>query len=113
MASSLWPLILFSVIFCCFVYPTLGMTLARPIVIAQVSGSSLDSRRRHDHFISFFAGGLAGTLSCSLTIPLEVVKMQLQSSTISARRGAADVCKQIWQREGIKVCYMSAPHLLC
>eukprot|EP01031_Cornospumella_fuschlensis_P008588 gene8588-10586_t len=52
--------------------------------------------------INFLAGGLAGTISSCLTIPLEVVKTQLQSSVLSKKTTALDVCKRIWQQDGPK-----------
>eukprot|EP01036_Dinobryon_divergens_P031102 gene31102-40447_t len=41
--------------------------------------------KRRKQFANFLSGGLAGTISSTLTAPLEVVKTQLQSSTIKNR----------------------------
>lgn len=48
--------------------------------------------------INFASGGLAGTVSATLTLPLEVIKTQMQSSL--GGRNLANVCKTILDKEG-------------
>ena len=48
---------------------------------------------------NFLAGGAAGTLSATLTLPLEVVKTQMQSSTGS--KNIVNVCKSVYSQTGI------------
>ena len=45
--------------------------------------------------LNFLAGGLAGTVSSSLTAPLEVIKTQLQSSRVSGKLNPMQVCQEI------------------
>ena len=52
--------------------------------------------------LNFLAGGLAGTVSSTLTAPLEVVKTQLQVSRYSGKMGPLDVCKEILRTDGPK-----------
>lgn len=77
-----------------------GANLPRPLLMEAKS-------KRKEQLINFFAGGLAGTVASSLTIPLEVVKTQLQSSAIGTKNNAVSICKHIWHREGVKVSEMS------
>lgn len=51
---------------------------------------------------NFLAGGLAGTVSSTITIPLEVVKTQLQSSRIAGKSSVLQVTKTVYRTEGIK-----------
>ena len=60
--------------------------------------------------LNFFAGGIAGTISSSVTAPLEVIKTQLQSST--GKTSAIGVCKEIMKTEGIKGFYRGLTPLL-
>ena len=50
--------------------------------------------------LNFMAGGLAGTVSSSLTAPLEVIKTQLQSSRVSGKLNPIQVCQEIIKLEG-------------
>ena len=50
--------------------------------------------------INFFAGGLAGTVSSTLTTPLEVIKTQLQSSRIDKFSNPFKVATEILKQEG-------------
>lgn len=50
--------------------------------------------------LNFIAGGLAGMISSSITIPLEVIKTQLQTSTRRADMTPIDICKKIYERSG-------------
>jgi len=50
--------------------------------------------------INFFAGGLAGTISSTLTAPLEIVKTQLQASVMSGKANTMEVCRRIYQDGG-------------
>jgi len=56
---------------------------------------------RKTQLANFFAGGLAGTISSTLTMPLEIIKTQLQSSRIG-KSGPRVVAQQIMQNEGPK-----------
>ena len=57
---------------------------------------------RKTQIANFIAGGLAGTISSTFTIPLEVVKTQLQSSRIGGRASAVQVFQQILKSDGPK-----------
>jgi solute carrier family 25 protein 33/36 len=50
--------------------------------------------------LNFLAGGLSGTVSSTLTAPLEVIKTQLQSSRASGKLNPMQVCKEIIQIDG-------------
>ncbi len=50
--------------------------------------------------VNFLAGGLAGMLSSSLTIPLEVVKTQLQASTRRSDITVSSICTEIMRSSG-------------
>eukprot|EP00600_Ochromonadales_sp_CCMP1393_P005782 CAMPEP_0174957456 /NCGR_PEP_ID=MMETSP0004_2-20121128/2081_1 /TAXON_ID=420556 /ORGANISM="Ochromonas sp., Strain CCMP1393" /LENGTH=312 /DNA_ID=CAMNT_0016205565 /DNA_START=36 /DNA_END=971 /DNA_ORIENTATION=- len=52
--------------------------------------------------VNFFAGGLSGTISSTLTIPLEVVKTQLQSSGLGKGMNPMQVANQVLKVEGPK-----------
>lgn len=51
---------------------------------------------------NFLAGGFAGSIASTLTIPLEVIKTQLQSSRISGKTSALQVARRIFVDEGLK-----------
>lgn len=55
---------------------------------------------RKSALLNFLAGGLAGTVSSSLTAPLEVIKTQLQSSRVSGKLNPMQVCQEIIKLEG-------------
>lgn len=50
--------------------------------------------------LNFLAGGLAGTVSSTLTAPLEVIKTQLQSSRVSGKLNPVQVCQEIIKLDG-------------
>ena len=49
--------------------------------------------------VNFFAGGLAGMVSATVTAPLEIVKTQLQASVMTNSNPTA-VVKAIWTQDG-------------
>lgn len=78
----------------------------------EIRGESNTNQRERSQsrkqIINFLAGGLAGTVSSTLTAPLEVVKTQLQSSSanrllpsLQQRATPITICKQIMKVEGI------------
>ena len=64
------------------------------------SGHTKTSKRAQ--IANFIAGGMAGTISSTLTIPLEVVKTQLQSSRVGGKLGPVKVFQQIMKVDGPK-----------
>jgi hypothetical protein len=62
--------------------------------------------------INFFAGGLAGTVSSTLTAPLEVIKTQLQSSSLGGKSNPIKVFKQIIDTNGPKGFYRGLKPML-
>jgi hypothetical protein len=69
---------------------------------AGISPAKITSKRasKKAQLVNFFAGGLAGTISSTLTIPLEVVKTQLQSSRLAGKSSARAVINTIMEKEG-------------
>ncbi len=72
----------------------------------QVAVTAKDSNRKaktgyvlNKNIANFLAGGAAGTFSATLTLPLEVVKTQMQSSTGS--KSIVNVCKSVYAQTGI------------
>lgn len=56
---------------------------------------------RQLQMVNFFSGGFAGTLSSTLTLPLEVLKTQLQSSRLGrTTQNPIEMCKIILEKEG-------------
>jgi hypothetical protein len=70
--------------------------------ISKILHSDSNSKKKNEQLINFFAGGIAGSISSILTIPLEVVKTQLQSSRMSGKASAIDVAKKIFETDGLK-----------
>lgn len=68
--------------------------LAKPLPHARKS-------TRTSQLANFFAGGLAGTIASTLTMPLEIVKTQLQSSRMG-KSGPKVLVQQIMKNEGPK-----------
>ena len=68
----------------------------------EVCASNYSKSSKRKQLVNFFAGGIAGTISCSATMPLEVVKTQLQSSRMAGKVGTASISRQILQSEGAK-----------
>jgi hypothetical protein len=59
----------------------------------------------------FLAGGIAGSISSTLTLPLEVVKTQLQSSAGSGR-GLIATTKGLLNKGGVKIFFRGLAPLL-
>lgn len=80
------------------------------VALAQVASSPKsrsDSGNAQKQLSSFLAGGLAGSLSATVTCPIEVVKTHLQASrggseVALAARGPLDVARKIAQAEGLR-----------
>jgi hypothetical protein len=72
---------------------------ASPSYVIQKQTCFSESRRKQ--LVSFLSGGLAGTISSCLTVPLEVVKTQLQASSTGSVQTATDICRNIFRKEGI------------
>jgi hypothetical protein len=90
---------------------TLVATSTRPLVPLNRSTSIVPTiqepspypkTKKTNQFLNFIAGGLAGMIASSITIPLEVVKTQLQTSTKTADMTALSICKKIMNQSGPK-----------
>lgn len=73
---------------------TIFATSASPSLLVQKKSS------RKSQIANFIAGGLAGTIASTLTMPLEVVKTQLQSSRIAGKSGPLQIAQKILQTQG-------------
>lgn len=81
------------------------------ILAKSPSHSRKPSPPHHHQLISFLSGGFAGMIASSITMPLEVVKTQLQaSSAISSAspaiangvtRRASNLFQEIYQKDGL------------
>eukprot|EP01035_Chromulina_nebulosa_P033310 gene33310-44591_t len=87
-----------------FAHPSKLQCVVAKSVVDTHNADDMAAKRRKQ-FANFLSGGLAGTISSTLTAPLEVVKTQLQSSTIKNRLGSvtptpASVLKSILSTDG-------------
>lgn len=57
---------------------------------------------RQTQIVNFLSGGLAGTVSSTLTLPLEVIKTQLQSSRLSSNSSPLSVSKLVLKTDGLR-----------
>lgn len=74
--------------------------------------------KNKNQLVNFIAGGVAGTISATATIPLEVIKTQLQSSRRVGASNARQVFDKILKANGPKGFYKGHPtqqyhHTLC
>lgn len=73
------------------------------LTIAVASGALPQAKTsKPNQLINFIAGGMAGSISSFLTMPLEVVKTQLQSSRIAGKSGPLSVARRIFKADGPK-----------
>ena len=63
------------------------------------SNSNKNNNSKTKSILNFFAGGLAGTVSSTLTAPLEVVKTQLQASRFRGKSPLV-ICNEIIKTDG-------------
>jgi hypothetical protein len=71
--------------------------------VASGSGRLPDPKTaRRSQLANFLAGGVAGTISSTLTMPLEIVKTQLQSSRMGRTSSPLMVAQRIFITEGPK-----------
>lgn len=61
--------------------------------------------KNYNQLVNFIAGGVAGTISATATIPLEVIKTQLQSSRRDGALNARQVFDKILKANGPKGFY--------
>lgn len=69
--------------------------------VAANDKSKKNNNSKTKSVLNFLAGGLAGTVSSTLTAPLEVIKTQLQASRFSGKLTPIGVCKQIIKTDGV------------
>jgi len=61
---------------------------------------NIAERKRIKSVLSFFAGGLAGSISSTITCPVEVVKTRLQSSAVAGGSSFLKIATEIFRYEG-------------
>eukprot|EP01038_Epipyxis_sp_PR26KG_P009679 gene9679-13032_t len=68
-----------------------------------ISFTAKSSPKLNAQLVNFISGGLAGTISSTLTFPLEIIKTQLQSSRLAtSKANPVQVLMQIIKDEGPK-----------
>jgi solute carrier family 25 protein 33/36 len=74
------------------------------VIKSESSNKEESYKKRYHRLITFFSGGMAGCLSGTLTMPLEVIKTQLQVSTVTnpSRHTSAAVASHIWKTERLR-----------
>jgi hypothetical protein len=100
------------------------ISLAKHLPIALVKGTSTSAvattstsneliksnkPKNSNQLVNFIAGGVAGTISATATIPLEVIKTQLQSSRRVGASNARQVFDKILKANGPKGFYKGHP----
>ena len=81
------------------------------LVIAKVA-TQASSTKNNNQLVNFISGGIAGTISSTITIPLEVIKTQLQSSRIGGSSNAREVFHKIYTTSGVKGFYKGLTPML-
>ena len=93
----------------CLLITSSGGRVAFPFVERKVAQRSEEGRtpaltpltKKQAQIANFLSGGVAGTISSTLTLPLEVVKTQLQSSRLGrTTRNPIEMAKVILAQEG-------------
>lgn len=91
------PFILFLLTLCVLV-TLVAVASVKSAAVATAKTSGKNSKKVQ--LINFFAGGAAGMVSSTITTPLEVVKTQLQSSTVTVR-SPLKVGQMVLAKEGV------------
>mmetsp|Transcript_6544 Transcript_6544/g.9880 ORF Transcript_6544/g.9880 Transcript_6544/m.9880 type:complete len:377 (-) Transcript_6544:272-1402(-) len=60
-----------------------------------------EKKQSSKQIYSFMAGGLAGSISSTITCPMEVIKTQLQSSRVAGASNPFAIAAEIWKGEGV------------
>lgn len=68
---------------------------------SNLVGSSTPKPKEKGHLYTLLAGGLAGSISSTITCPIEVVKTQLQSSNMVGPANPFAIAREIAKSEGV------------
>jgi len=72
----------------------------KTLVVADDDADRGAANERKKSLYSFIAGGLAGSISSTITCPVEVVKTQLQSSAVAGGSNFFQIASNILKHEG-------------
>ena len=81
------------------------------VVVTCSDKENQTKNKKKVQLINFFAGGLAGTISSTLTIPLEVIKTQIQASTVK-ETNPLKVAKLVVSKDGTRGLFRGIKPLL-